>query len=84
MKDSLDWRRDNARVDPGLSPPEVIVEVKALACELPATIGLPLSRFSSADLAREVVRRGIVANISGKTIWRWLHEDAIHPWRHRC
>jgi hypothetical protein len=24
-----------------------------------------------------------VAEISGTTIWRWLSEDAIRPWRHR-
>ena len=59
------------------------MEVKALACELPSERGLPLSRFSCADIAREAARRGIVASISGKTVWRWLHEDAIRPWAHR-
>lgn len=60
-------------------PPEVVVQVKALACELPAQTDLPLSRFSRQDLAREVVARGIVAHISGATIWRWLDQDAIRP-----
>ena len=69
---------------PGLFPPEVVVQVKALACELPASLGLPLSRMSIADVAREVRRAGIVARISDKTVWRWLHEDAIRPWQHRC
>ena len=64
-------------------PPEVVVRVKALACELPADTGLPLSRFSRRDLAQAVVERGIVAQISGTTIWRWLDEDAIRPWQHR-
>jgi hypothetical protein len=64
-------------------PPEVVVQVKALACELPAQSGLPLSRFSRQDLVREVIRRGLVAQISGTTIWRWLDEDAIRPWQHR-
>ena len=64
-------------------PPEVVVQVKALACELPAQNGLPLSRFSRQDLVREVIRRGLVAQISGTTIWRWLNEDAIRPWQHR-
>lgn len=64
-------------------PPEVVVQIKALACELPATRGLPLSRFSSADIVREAQRCGIVASISGRTVWRWLHEDAIRPWQHR-
>jgi len=72
--------------DPGARPffpPEVVVRVKALACELPAQTEIPLSRFSRQDLAREVVARGIVAQISGATIWRWLDEDAIRPWQHR-
>jgi hypothetical protein len=34
-------------------------------------------------LVREVIRRGLVAQISGTTIWRWLNEDAIRPWQHR-
>jgi hypothetical protein len=61
----------------------VVVDVKALACELPAELGLPLSRLSSADVAREAVSRGIVGAISGATVWRWLSADAIKPWFHR-
>ena len=68
---------------PVLFPPAVIVEIKALACELPHELGLPLSRFSISDLRREAINRGIVAQVSGTTIWRWLAEDAIKPWRHR-
>jgi hypothetical protein len=26
----------------------------------------------------------LVASISNTTVWRWLHEDAIRPWQHRC
>ena len=72
--------------EPGVRPffpPEVVVQVKALACELPAQTDLPLSRFSRQDLVKEVVARGIVAHISGATIWRWLDQDAIRPWQHR-
>jgi len=57
--------------------------VKAIACELPAKLGLPVSRFSRAELRRHVLAAGIVAEISGVTIWRWLREDAIRPWTHR-
>ena len=64
-------------------PPGVVVEVKALACELPHRRGLPLSRFSLAEIQREVVAEGIVAEISGTTLWRWLSRDALCPWRHR-
>jgi hypothetical protein len=64
-------------------PPVVEMEVKALACQLPRESGVPLSRFSNAEIAREVVSRGIAAQISGATVWRWLGEDAIRPWQHR-
>jgi len=61
----------------------VVVAVKALACELPSRLGVPLSRLHLPDIAAEVVSRGIVAEISGTTVWRWLSEDAIRPWAHR-
>jgi hypothetical protein len=61
----------------------VRAEVIAMACELPAARGVPLSRWSSSELAREAVTRGIVEQISGVTVWRWLSEDAIKPWQHR-
>jgi len=40
--------------------------------------------LSVADVARQAVRSGLVARISDSTVWRWLHEDAIRPWQHRC
>lgn len=64
-------------------PPGVVVEVKALACELPATLGVPLSRLHIPDIRTEVIARGLVASISDATIWRWLAEDAIKPWQYR-
>ena len=60
-----------------------MVRIKAWACELPRTHDLPLSRWSTDDLAREACQTGLVASISGSTIWRWLHQDAIRPWYHR-
>jgi len=78
------WTSNHGRAAPGFFPPEVIVQVKAIACELPSTLGLPLSRLSTADIVREAQRCGIVATISDKTVWRWLNEDAIRPWQHRC
>jgi hypothetical protein len=45
--------------------------------------GIPVSRFSREDLKRLVVEQGIVATISGITIWRWLSRDAIKPWQYR-
>ena len=54
-----------------------------MACELPSRRGLPLSRFSLAEIRREVLAEGIVAEISGATLWRWLSRDALRPWRFR-
>ena len=59
------------------------MEVKAIACQLPKQSGQPLSHYSRQDLVREVIGRGLVANVSGRTIWRWLDQDAIRPWQHR-
>jgi DDE superfamily endonuclease len=57
--------------------------VKALACELPHRCGVPLSRWSRTALRRAVLAQGLVAEISGTTIWRWLSRDTIRPWRYR-
>jgi hypothetical protein len=59
------------------------MELKAIACELPATSCVPLSRWSTEEVAWEVIARGVVERISGTTIWRWLSEDAIRPFYHR-
>jgi DDE superfamily endonuclease len=64
-------------------PPSVVVDVKRLACALPSRSNVPLARFTIAELRREVLARGLVAQISGITLWRWLSADALQPWRHR-
>ena len=61
----------------------MVVSRKALACALPATLGVPLARLHVPDLKAEMIARGVVAEISDMTIWRWLSEDAIRPWRQR-
>jgi hypothetical protein len=71
-----------ASVQPAV-PPNVVVEVKRIACERPMDAGVPLARWSLPELQRELVARGVVATISGTTLWRWLDADAIRPWRHR-
>jgi len=63
--------------------PVQIAEVKAMACQLPAETGLPLSRWSCPDLAGEVVDRGIIAAISASTIRRILAADALKPWQYQ-
>ena len=39
-------------------------QVTAIACELPATRGMPLSRWSSFELACEAIESGVVVDIS--------------------
>jgi hypothetical protein len=75
-------RITRGRVGRVVSPPEQVAEVKAVACELPRSHDLPLSRFSRVELHRLVIERG-VTEASASTIWRWLHDDAIKPWQTR-
>ncbi len=63
--------------------PEVVAGVKAMACEPPEQRAVPLSRWSSTELAAQAVDEGLVAAISASTVRRWLHADAIKPWRYR-
>ncbi len=57
-----------------------ITQIKAVACEQPAKLGLPLSRFSLAEIMIWIKRANIVSDISVSSIWRLLHHDVIRPW----
>jgi len=57
-------------------------ETVALACALPAESGVPLSRWSCPELARELAARCQIA-ASASSIRRWLAADALKPWPHR-
>jgi transposase len=63
--------------------PVQVAEVKALACQLPAEHGIPLSCWTCPELAAEAIACGIVESISASTLWRWLTRDALKPWQHR-
>jgi transposase len=63
--------------------PEVVAQVKAMACESPAAREVPLSRWSSSELAAQAVTEGLVASLAPSTVRRWLAEDAIKPWQYR-
>jgi DDE superfamily endonuclease len=83
LLDCLALRRSlEAGVKPAF-PPSLVVHVKALACELPVKLGLPLSRLSIEEIRQHVIAQGLVAEISGATLWRWLSSDALRPWQHR-
>jgi transposase len=62
---------------------QVVAEVKAMACEPPQTRAVPLSRWSSAELAAQAVAEGLAVRVSASTVRRWLAEDAIKPWQYR-
>jgi transposase len=82
--EGIDGLKDRQRPGrPGPFPPLEVAEVKTLACQLPATTGVPLSRWSCAELARELVEQARVSTISAATVWRILAGDAICPSRHR-
>ena len=82
--DRLDGLKDRPRSG---RPPRFIpvqrAEVKAMACQLPATYGIPLSRWSCPELAVEVVAAGITPAISASTVRRILARDVIKPWQYR-
>jgi len=42
-----------------------------------------LSRLSVEEIRQHVISQGLVAEISGATLWRWLSSDALCPWKHR-
>ncbi len=50
---------------------EQIVQIVAVACELPASSGRPSSHWSPGELAEEAVKRGIVELISPRTVGRF-------------
>ena len=58
------------------APPTITAEqtcaIVALACERPDDGAVPLSHWSTSDLAREAARRGIVASISPRQVGRFL------------
>lgn len=75
---------DRARAGrPRTFPAVAAAEVKAMACALPAETGVPLARWSCAELAAEAVKRAVVEAVSASTVRRWLAEDAIKPWQYR-
>jgi transposase len=83
-QEGVDGLRDRKRPGrPRAFPAAVVTACKAIACELPATRGVPLGRWSLAELRAEVLATGLIDDVSTTTLWRWLDEDPIKPWQHR-
>lgn len=56
--------------------PEQVVQIVALACEDPKESGRPVTHWSTPELAREAVKRGIVPSISPRSVGRFLGRGA--------
>jgi transposase len=83
-QEGLDGLADRSRSGrPRRFGSQVVAGIKAMACEPPEQRQVPLSRWSSAELADQAVAEGLVAAISSSTVRRWLHAAAIKPWRYR-
>jgi putative transposase len=51
---------------------EQFMQIMALACETPAALDRPVSNWTPRELADEAVKRGIVKQISPRTVERFL------------
>ena len=57
--------------------------VVALACQLPAATGVPLSRWSGPELAAELTAQGLAGPVSVPSIPRILAEHPVKPWQYQ-
>lgn len=66
---------------PATFTPEQVAAIIALACEPPAESGLPVSHWTSTELAREAIQRKIVVSISPRHVDRFLARRISDPTR---
>lgn len=67
----------------GIFPPQVRAQVTAIACSLPQQHAAPLSRWSQAEIRRQVASsmpRHVTP--SSRTVGRWLKAERLRPWRY--
>ena len=57
--------------------------VVALACQLPAATGIPLSRWTGPELLAEVTRAGAGGELSVSSVLRILAEHPVKPWQYQ-
>ena len=48
-----------------------------------AEAGIPLARWSYAEIAARLVTLGLVVSIATSTVARWLSAEKLKPWRYR-
>lgn len=68
---------EQRRGNPGKFSLEEIVQIVALACELPATSQRPVTHWTPSELAQEAVKRGIVKEISPRSVGRFLKASNV-------
>jgi transposase len=57
--------------------------VVALACQLPAATGVPLSRWTGPELLAEVTRAAPEERLSASSVLRILAEHPVKPWQYQ-
>jgi len=57
--------------------------VVALACQLPAATGVPLSRWTGPELLAEVTRDAPDEKLSASSVLRILAEHPVKPWQYQ-
>ena len=57
--------------------------VVKIACERPDDAGRPLSQWDCTEIARQLVRDGVVASISAATVRQILLHHRLKPWRQK-
>ena len=69
---------------PRLIPEADRAAVVALACQLPAETGVPLSRWTGPELAAELAAQRLVsAPVSPSSVLRILAQNPVRPWRYQ-
>ena len=51
---------------------EQICAIVAMTCEKPSESGRPISQWSQREIADEAIRRGLVPNVSQRSVGRFL------------
>jgi putative transposase len=68
---------EQRRGNPGKFSLEEIMQIVALACELPQTSERPVSHWTPRELALEAIKREIVPDISPRSVGRFLKSSNV-------
>ena len=63
-------------------PPEVAVHLVKMACELPDKYGRSLCLWDCKEMAKQLIKEGIVDSISAETVRSILKNHKLKPWRY--